>query len=498
MTSKYTLLAVFIAASIPAICYGDDDPHNRGDGFDPNPDRIDTSNVSYDDGLREPDFSGLKLFERNDLDREGEPIEGARSKTVGNREESPKEGNADDTTPDESTPPADGEPAGDGEDGANANADEDKPAEGGDAPEGEAAKPPAATEPPKQQEEPKPADDEDEDLKAIQPKRNAPPHVQDGFRALKDKVKEGRAEKVVLEARVKELEERVASIPTMSPEQEAEVKDLKAQVAAFNVEFNPEYRDGLKKPFEDKTEELLKHIDTLLPGALTDGHKKIIRDQQVHHVKPTWWDGLLSRLDPYRKAGVERKLSEAIALGVEMDAFKERVKVDPAKYYEEQQAKHVAQQQEYWDKWGAEARKHGEEMQKELGEWINDKEIPAGATPEQKAAIEAHNAGLQKHVKAIEETAIGLMKQSPRDVTRAAVAVIHAEHLKGENAKLSKERDDLSAEVESLRKKLGAVKTAGRVAAQASASDKAAEVKKPHTSIQDADSAMMAHFGRSV
>lgn len=498
MTSKKTLLAVFIAASIPAICYGDDDSFNRGDGFDPNPDRLDTGNVSYSDGLREPNFDGLKLFERNDLDQYGTPIDGARSKTVGEKEKPAEEEIADDKTPDDTNLPTDGEPAGDGEAASNSQADEDKPAEGEEKPEGEEPKPPSAAEPPKQQEAPKPSDDEDEDLKAIQPKRNAPPHVQDGFKALKGIIKTERGEKTALETRVKELEQQVAATPALSPEQQAYYKNLETQVAAFNVEFNPEYRDGLKKPFEDKTEELLSHLDTLMPGALTEEHKNRLRTKQVHKVESTWWEGLLSRLDPYRRAGAERKLSEAIALGVEMDAFKERVKIDPAKYYEEQQAKQVAQQQEHWNNWGNEARKVGEEMKAELGEWINDKEIPAGATPEQKAAIEAHNAGLQAHVKAIEETVMGIMKQSPREVTRAAVAVVQAQHLKGENEKLAKERDTLSAEVESLRKKLGAVKTAGRVAVQSSATDKSTEAKKPQTTIQSADGAMLAQFGRSV
>lgn len=490
--TKNTLLGVIVAVAMPAICYGDE-PFDRPDDFNPNPDAVVDDGSPRMMGEQEVDFTGLKLYERNDLDARGNVLDGAKVKTVGvadddvGGEENPAAA-VDDDEVKGGDAPAEGET----DDGAG----DDSAVDDGEA--GDDGKKPfddsKGKEEAKKGDGPETKGEGNDDLDEIQPSKNARPEIKNGFKALKEKVKSERAEKAVLQSRISELEEQINKAPQIDTKHQEYVKQLEAEVARHNVEYDPVYKDKYKAPYAQKTEDLLAYIDTVLPGALKDGHKDKIREANVHKIDPAWWDALIDKVPSVQKASLQRRLAEAIDLGLEMDGYKAKVAKDPVKYQEELQAR----EQERWAKWGEEARNYAEkELKPALGEWINEKAIPDGATKEQRAAIEAHNAEIQKHVKVIEEIATNVMRGDPKDVTRASVAVVHAEHLKGQLAEVTKERESLKQEIETLRKRLGSIKAAGKVATTTASAPKGQSQNPVHNTIQSADDALRK-FGISV
>lgn len=404
-----------------------------------------------DDGFTpsEPDWS--MLGGSDDEGADPQPDNG--EETTENTEGEPE----DDTQADDPAAVSSADDAGEPASGEDEHHDEDEQGEGDETPlpdsgEEQTAEPPKKPEPTE--------DDEDDDLKEIQPDRNARPQIKSGFKALKAKVKEERAEKAALRERLALLEKQIAEAPKADPQILERLKLAEQKAALVDLDFDPVYTDQIKKPFEEKTDALLDYIDTLLPGVLTDQHKDGVKGKGVHNIKPEWWDGLIAKAPKHLQPAIEKKLSDAIASGMELEAFKKKAQHNPAKYHEELQQREKA----YWDQWGAQAREYAEkELLPTLGDWVQPKEVPAGATAEQKAAIEAHNAKIQGYTSQIGERITKVNSRDPREVMNAVISTFHVEHLKGQLADIEKDRDALKAELEETRKQLGAVKKAGAV-----------------------------------
>jgi hypothetical protein len=340
-----------------------------------------------------------------------------------------------------------------------------------DAPKPEDKKPDAAPEPKVEPKAPEPkSEDEDEDLKAIQPKKNAHPEVHNGFKALKGIIKTERQTTAQLRQEIEQLKQQSATAKPLDEATQKELESLRTFHRRLkNIEADPEFTAKYDGVIKTETEALVKQLESMkLPKAdcekmLAEGLFNKTHDQ-------AWWNQKV--FTPLTKQGqilaaqnIAAVLSKVQGLGQERTTAIQKAAEDFKGYESQQQQK----QEAFWKSWGEKAEAEGKKVIQELPDWARPKEVPANATPEVRKSIEDHNDFFEKMKAAVQENVTKINSVDPATITRAAISMVALEKIKKDFDASQVELQKAKAEAEELRGKLAKISQAGRVASKESA-----------------------------
>jgi hypothetical protein len=336
---------------------------------------------------------------------------------------------------------------------------------------------PKAPEPPKA--ETKPEDEEDEDLRQIQPKRNAHPDIQNGIKALKGIVKTERREKVQLKQELEQLRQQSATVKPLDEQTQKELEELRTFRRLKDIEKDPEFTSRFDGVIKSESEALVNKLRSMkLPE---DDCAKILAEGPLNskHNERWWAENVIK---PIKAAGLELTADEIKSQVRKIQSLtteRQTAIKQAAEDFQGYEAKQNERITAYWQNWSKEAEDEGKKIQAELGDWAKPKEIPANASAEQKKAIEEHNAAFDKHKTAVQEAVTKINSVDPRTITRAAVAMVALERYKQDAAAAEAKAQKAIQEAEQLRTELGKIKAAGRVSSKEAAPVTPAKNQEP-------------------
>jgi len=251
--------------------------------------------------------------------------------------------------------------------------------------------------------EPKPEDKktdpapEPDELDKVELPTNVKPKTGEAF----SEVKRVAREKIsLLATKTKELESKVAELESktkdggITPELKSEIEELRSFRSKMDVEADPAF-----KSFDARAAEVSESIYAkLLSGGATA--PVIEKIKSLGGVNEVNWEPILKNLPDQFRRSIEAKLVEVEDIGERKAKAIAEAKANADKYLSERQQQTVKQKEVSTQK----ALAYGEKLLSET-EWMKPKQIPSGATPEQKASIEDYNKFLKDASVAVSEAA---------------------------------------------------------------------------------------------
>jgi len=310
------------------------------------------------------------------------------------------------------------------------------------AKDGTPAKPDAKTEP-------------EDDFKKIQ----LPPHARPKSGEAFDQVKNMAREKITAlstqltelstraEAAEKERDELKGKQSQLSPEVQSELEDLRKFKLSHDVESDPTFTEFSTK--------LTKNNESIFARLKASG----VSDENIAKIKEIGvdeleWEPILSKLSIQTRRHIEAKLVENVTLAEQREEALNKARENATAFLTERSGREAKQLIEAANTWT-----------KQLP-WTSQQQVPANATPEQKAAIEASNkfareslSNLQGWLQAktpaqIAELAVGTMIAYKNKADLEALQAQHKSLQDSSNAEkeaLVKERDALRTELEDIK-----------------------------------------------
>lgn len=293
----------------------------------------------------------------------------------------------------------------------------------------------------------------------------------------KQEAEAARKEAAELKAKLEETSKK-----TVAPEVEQELKELREFRATFAAERDPEFN----KKFEERRERNNSTIyETLKRNGLKDDTLKQLRempyDQQIDQIS-RWAEKLQGR----DKLAITGRLADNELLEADRKAALDEVKAKAAEILAKK-SEAPKQEQETFVKEAVETLKP---VLPQLT-FLHPKEIPATATPKEKADLEKHNAGAVEAQRML----LGFLQDnSPRSRSLLALAGVLAPRYRAELVQVK-------AELEAARKELGSIREAGRLSktarSSATAAGAAPKIDVYDTTAEDAMEKMAREMGIS-
>ncbi len=240
--------------------------------------------------------------------------------------------------------------------------------------------------------------------------------------------------------------------PAVSPELEAELKELREYRLSKDVESDPEFRkvDGDIKSNNDAI--VKKLADNGMPREQLEEIAKLGGPENVD------WEPLLPKLPLAIRRFVEAKLVDNVNLRDNRDVALEKAKSNAAEFTRTREARSATELAGHVTKFS------------EQVPWLKDRPIPATATDAEKAQITAHNKFSGEFRTRLSEM---VKTQSPEAFAEYAVCTLFATKLDGELkatttalekaktdsaaaiAAVTADRDKLKGELDAIRKAEG-------------------------------------------
>lgn len=238
---------------------------------------------------------------------------------------------------------------------------------------------------------------EPDELDKVELPTNTKPKTGEAF----SEVKRVAREKIsLLVTKTKELEGKVSELESktkdggLTPELKAELEELRGFRAKLDVEADPAF-----KTFDSKAVEVEESIYTkLLAGGATA--PVIEKIKSLGGVNEVNWEPILKNLPDQARRYIESKLVEVEDLGEKKAKAIKEAQENAGKYLADRQQQTSKQREISTQK----ALAYGEKLLSET-EWMKPRQIPSGATPEQKAAVEDYNKFLKDASVAVVEAA---------------------------------------------------------------------------------------------
>jgi DNA repair exonuclease SbcCD ATPase subunit len=366
-------------------------------------------------------------------------------------------------------PPAGGEPA---------KPPAKAPAKGAakPAPSAKPAAEPAKPEAGKPAAEPKKDDVKDEEVDKIEDPKNLSPQNKENIAKLRQIAKFrgaeiDKAQKVYNEVKAErdrlkaDLEAFQKGMKLPEPI-DKELNDLRALRAKYDIQHDPQFVEK----FDKRIEAIDNDVFTLLErGQLSKENLDAVKKMGLSAVPATFWrsgdDEAPGVFDALEKGTPEErnlasllqaKLNERNLVNFDKDKAVTEASKNHQSYYEEKQKAMMDGFQQEQQQIQGMVR---DLLQRPEAAFAMPVQIPADATPEQKAEMEAHNAHVAKVHQAFNEALYPTTPQARANVAiTAAIAIEQQRIIQG----LQKNLADQTAEVEAVRAEMAKIKGAGR------------------------------------
>lgn len=370
-----------------------------------------------------------------------------------------------------------------------------KPAEGVKTeetpkPEATEPKPPATPEPPKERARDdlgrfkKEIEDFDREVDGMQLRKGASPKSEEALKALKEKAKAQHLRAVGLEQAKAELEARAKELEgkAFTPEREKEYNELRTFRQAFDLENDPEFNEKHTtaiKNEETATMELLKSWglpDTAQDYVAKNGgpfefqvSEKLMpiafkNEDGSRMTHSQWWSANIeAHLVPAQKRSLDFHIMKIQEKQAERDGAVKDARANREKLIKERAENQSKQSKE----WGDRVMAHIPKVLAEIGEDTKLKDVPANATPEEKAAIDKHNDLFTRSQTVAKKY---LSEINPENLTEAAAWAAYGQVVaKAEVETLRAEGTAKDAKIVELEGKLEKIKNAGKTKTKDSA-----------------------------
>lgn len=235
-----------------------------------------------------------------------------------------------------------------------------------------------------------PGEAKDAKVDAIASPKGISPKSNEGWNALKSVAKERGVEnatlaqeKAQLHAQLEELRKSPVD-PKVQEELNTAKKELSKYKALYLSEKDPEFQDKFDKQIQTNEESVYKILED---NGMARESIEEIKSVGLDKVPDSFWQkDILPNLTLVEKAKLEKAITQRSQLKDERRASLEGVGQNWEKFESEQKEKTNAQYTDYTEQMG----QHITALTKDIP-WAKFQEIPANATPEQKAAIQKSN-----------------------------------------------------------------------------------------------------------
>lgn len=305
----------------------------------------------------------------------------------------------------------------------------------------------------------------DEDLDALKPQAGAPTQVIKSFNAMRDRMKAERATARAALAEVERIRTETAALKESSgklpPEVEQELEGLRKLSLLTQLEQSPQFQ----KEFDAK-------ITAAEEGVYGFLQKHGLSAKVIGEIKAAA-SKAGGDIEAYPRLG---ELVEAFKNPVDRQEFLNSLKSrrDLVGARSARLAELGESREKFFEAFGKQEEQAQQEFSRALSDatiplagenpWIMSKEIPANATAEQKAALEAENAIVAKRVEAFGDYVRGIWARDPAQAAQVSLKAVEADMLREKVETIEGERDKALTQVKELEGRLARVRSAGRLA----------------------------------
>ncbi len=318
---------------------------------------------------------------------------------------------------------------------------------------------------PKKEDKPEPKLLSDEEIAALQTKKNVPEKIVRSFNEMKGLL--GYATKTARQAAAErdqlrtELEQ--AKTGALTPEIKAELDQLRNFRQTWDTENTPEFQQRVEGEFKKADEAFWALLKSPELGLDEEGEADV-RAHLDKNYDPAWIkQNILKPLegDPILEDRVKRALYQRFEAADNRQKELSNIQQNREKIIAEATEKRKQHEVEWVDKARAVTNKLAEKYQ---DSWAAFKQAPEGATPEQKATIDTHNKQVEAKAKEFQETIAKVYGRDPEKTTQVIFESMQAQHLEGKLKEAEAELAKKSARVEELENLISKARGAGRQA----------------------------------
>jgi hypothetical protein len=320
--------------------------------------------------------------------------------------------------------------------------------------------------------EPKPdkrfTDEEVEKL-GLPPRAGQPPELQADFKQIKEFWKNDRTRLKQIEQANAQLQAELAQARanSLTPEQKADYEHAASVRRRFDFVSDPEFQQKYHTPIQSQFQAVLQEAINVLPdkGAAQQWAQHIIQNYTPDQLNKQWWlNSVIAKVpNELERQSLMGSVTELLKLQRERDSEISRRTNDKSSYDNWMTERNNATQERIKSEIMAEIGVQEKQIQEVL-----PRDAEGAKTPEERAAIEAHNERFARLNGHFVETMQDISKNGPRGWVRAAVAATRAMYMEEQYNQMAEELKSTKAERDQLRSELDRIAGARRKMAASS------------------------------
>jgi len=293
----------------------------------------------------------------------------------------------------------------------------------------------------------------DPEIQQIEQPRNLSEKNQSNWRKLQETAsvyKKQAQEAESLRQKLQEYEQK--------PPAPADYEDLRKFRALFDIQSDPDFQNKYDVPINQAKANIYGIMKQ--HGASDELLQSIEAQGGPDKIDQKWWQSTLSKLPMTDAERLKRNIVDVADLSEKRVAEIQHSAANASQYYQQRDEALV----ERFTQQEQESINYiQEQIKAQNADWALPKEIPAGATPEQRKAIEAHNAQAAQ----LEELFYGAMyPQTPQARADVAAAAAMSHMLTNQLRTEQTVRQRMEAQIKQLSDENNRLKGAGRMPRQ--------------------------------
>jgi len=294
------------------------------------------------------------------------------------------------------------------------------------------------------------------DLDKVKAPEDVSPRNLVNFNKLRDVAKHYKAQVQATETRLRELEAKAQELETRPAQPPAEIIKELAEHRQFRKLFDAENDPEFKRQFNEKLQALDTDVLSILrKNGLPEDAEKQLKALGIDKVSAGWWESeILPKLPFVDRERIQKRLAERADVldqrSKELEKFSSQ-RDQWLEHEKSQVAERFQQEQTQIDQ-------HLELLTQNVP-WARYQEVPATASRDERAKIEAHNqsvADLEQNFRNF------LFPKNPTERAEVAAAAVASTKLAGAVDDLASRLRESNSRAEKLEKELEAIRSAGR------------------------------------